>query len=244
MEPLAKPQAKPIAILQFSPTVEPGYFAEYLDAHGHRHTVLRIDQGEAVPAASTAFAGIGLLGGPMSANDALPWVAPVLDLIRDALSHEVPVIGHCLGGQLMAKALGAAVTRNPVREIGWGALRAEDSPAARSWLGDISEVRAYQWHNETFALPQGAQRVLTGDYCTNQAFVLGPHLGMQCHVEITPAMIDAWSADWFADVARLGPLPPSVQTPDAMRAELASSLAEMRQVSDRLYATWCLGLRH
>jgi len=243
VKPAVKPSTKPIAILQFSPTVEPGYFAEYLEAHAHPYKVLRIDLADAVPASSEDFAGISLLGGPMSVNDSLPWIAQVLALIRDAMAREVPVIGHCLGGQLMAKALGAPVTRNPVREIGWGELKAEDSEAARTWLGELSGVRAYQWHKETFALPQGAQRVLTGDYCGNQAFVVGPHLGMQCHVEITPEMIDAWSADWFEDVARLGPLPPSVQTPDAMQAELGTSLAAMRKVSDRLYATWCKGLR-
>ena len=136
------------------------------------------------------------MGGPMSVNDDLPWIAPALALIRDADRRRIPVIGHCLGGQLMSKAFGAAVTRNPVKEIGWGKITAVDSEATKDWLGETlsanRELLAFHWHGETFAMPNGAQRILASAACPNQAWVRGPHLAMQCHVEMTPSMIASW----------------------------------------------------
>ena len=94
---------KPVAIFRFSPTEGPGHFGQWLDAQGVPRKLFALDRGEGVPADSRAFGGIGMMGGPMSANEDLPWNAPLLGLLRDAVSADVPVIGHCLGGQLLAK---------------------------------------------------------------------------------------------------------------------------------------------
>ena len=117
---------KPVAIFRHSPSEGPAYFATFLDAHAVPWTLIRIDTGEAVPRSPAGHSGLCFMGGPMSVNDDLPWIPPVLDLIRDAVEQDVPVIGHCLGGQLMAKALGGTVSRNPVKEIGWGEVCATD----------------------------------------------------------------------------------------------------------------------
>jgi len=109
---------KPVAIFRFSPTEGPGHFGDWLDAQYIAWQVIALDRGDAVPADPRAFAGIGMMGGPMSANDDLPWNAPLLGLLRSAVDADVPVIGHCLGGQLFAKALGAQVTRTVTPEIG------------------------------------------------------------------------------------------------------------------------------
>ncbi|MDH4182026.1 MAG: type 1 glutamine amidotransferase, partial [Betaproteobacteria bacterium] len=110
---------RPVAIFRFSPGDEPGRFAHWLDAHGVPWRLIALHEGEVVPADARAFAGIGTMGGPMSVNDALPWVAPMEALMRDAVAAGVPVIGHCLGGQLLAKALGAKVGTARTTEIGW-----------------------------------------------------------------------------------------------------------------------------
>ena len=109
---------KPVAIFRHAPTEGPGYFATYLDRYGVPWEVIGIDEGEAVPAGAERFSGLVFMGGPMSVNDDLPWIAPALKLIRAAAGGGVPVLGHCLGGQLMARALGGEITRNPVKEIG------------------------------------------------------------------------------------------------------------------------------
>lgn len=76
------------------------------------------------------------MGGPMSVNDDLPWIDPELTLIRQAVANDIPVLGHCLGGQLISKALGGVVGKNPVKEIGWGEVSVADNPVAREWFGE------------------------------------------------------------------------------------------------------------
>lgn len=234
----------PVLIFRHSPTEGPGYFTTFLDRHGIPWELVRIDAGDAVPANLNGVSGLCLMGGPMSVNDDLPWIPPVLTLIREAVAGDIPVIGHCLGGQLMAKALGGSVGRNPVKEIGWGEARVDASDTADTWLGDFrGDATVFQWHGETFTLPPGAVRLLHNEWCANQMFALGPHLAMQCHVEMTPEMIAAWCDSWQGEVAGLPALPPPVQTPRQMQAETAHRLPAMRRLADRLYAVWIGGLR-
>ena len=108
---------KPVAIFRHSPTEGPGYFATYLDSRDLPWRLVALDRGEPVPADPQDFSGLVFMGGPMSVNDDLPWIEPVLALIRGATAGGVPVLGHCLGGQLMSKALGGSVGRNRVKEI-------------------------------------------------------------------------------------------------------------------------------
>ena len=232
---------EPVAIFRHSPTEGPGYFATYLDAHGIPWRLVKLDQGEAVPAGTAGFSGLCFMGGPMSANDALPWIAPVLALIRAAVAEDLPVIGHCLGGQLLAKALGGTVSRSPVKEIGWGRVRIEQNGAAREWFGDLREFLSFHWHGETFSIPAGAVQVAASDYCANQAFILGRHIGMQCHVEMTAELIRSWCRDWERElVSRAGP---SVQTPDEMLAAVEEKVRALQAVADLLYDCWAAGLR-
>ena len=107
---------RPIAIFRFSPTEGPAYFAEWLDAHGLAWQLIALDAGASVPTDPRAFAGIGMMGGPMSVNDGLAWTAPLGALLRDSVDARVPVLGHCLGGQLFAQALGARVARTATPE--------------------------------------------------------------------------------------------------------------------------------
>jgi GMP synthase-like glutamine amidotransferase len=181
----------------------------------------------------------------MSVNDPLPWIAQECALIRDAAGKNIPVIGHCLGGQLMSKAFGGSITKNPLKEIGWGSAHIEDNDVARHWLGSNANSDAltvFQWHGETFSIPPGATRILGNDYCANQTFALGPHLAMQCHVEMTPEMIARWCKSWDEEVAGLSALPDSVQTPQQMQAETGTHLTAMRRLADQLYSVWIAGL--
>ncbi|MEY2631380.1 MAG: hypothetical protein RIR00_34 [Pseudomonadota bacterium] len=234
----------PVAIFRHSPTEGPGYFAIFLEAHRIPWKLFAIDQGEAVPDHADGFSGLCFMGGPMSVNDPLPWIEPVCALIRDAVSKDIPVIGHCLGGQLMSKALGGQVSRNPVKEIGWSRVQPQRKASTAAWLGDYTapEAVAFQWHGETFSLPEGAELLLSNGDCQHQAFVLGPHLGMQCHVEMTPEMIATWCRQWAEEAAAVAHLP-SVQTPEQMLGDIPARLPVMRQLAEPLYAQWIKGLK-
>ena len=234
---------KPVAIFRHMSTEGPAYFATYLERRSIPYQVIKIDAGEPVPADASAFAGLCFMGGPMSVNDDLPWIGQELSLIRDAVARDVPVLGHCLGGQLMAKALGAPVTRNPVKEIGWGAVEVLDQPAARHWLGDdLRSFLSFHWHGETFAIPDGATRLMASPWCANQAFALGPHFAMRCHVEMTPEMIRTWCRDWAKEVEALAGRMASVQAPAEMESGIDDKVRALNAVADRIYHRWVSGL--
>ncbi len=232
---------KPVAIFRHSPGEGPGYFATFLDHHSVPWRLIRIDASAPVPTDPEPFSGLVFMGGPMSVNDPLPWIEQELALIRAAVAKGVPVLGHCLGGQLMAKALGAPVTKNPRKEIGWGAVDVTDNPEARAWFGELSGFTSFHWHGETFGIPVGATRILSSTACANQAFALGPHLGMQCHVEMTTEMIDEWGRIGAEEIAD-NPCS-TVQQPDAMLADASRHLATLHEVAGRLYTRWIDGLK-
>jgi GMP synthase-like glutamine amidotransferase len=235
---------RPVAVFRYSDTEGPGHFATFLDAHRVAWKLVKLDQGEAVPASSEPFAGLGFMGGPMSANDDLPWTEPVLALMREARARGVPMIGHCLGGQMMSRALGGEVGANPVKEIGWNRVKVEDSPLARRWFGDdLREFTTFQWHGETFTIPPGAERILSGEHCPNQAYVLDDrHLGLQCHVEMTPEMIASWIASGRSEV-QASLASPAVQSVERIAGETAERLPALSSAADRLYGRWIMNLR-
>lgn len=177
----------------------------------------------------------------MSVNDDLAWIPPLLDLIRQMMAADKPVIGHCLGGQLMSRALGGTVTANPRKEIGWGTVRVIDSPLARAWLGDTQQFDSFHWHGETFSIPEGATRILESAACANQAFVLGKHLGMQCHVEMTKAMIKAWCESGAEEIRDASPAE-TVQSPAAMQIDIERRLESLSAHAELLYTRWIEGL--
>jgi GMP synthase-like glutamine amidotransferase len=233
---------RPVAIFRHSPTEGPGYFATFLDRHRIPWRLVTVDQGEPVPAGLPAFSGLVFMGGPMSVNDDLPWIPPALELIRRAVAAEVPVLGHCLGGQLMSKALGGAVGRNPVKEIGWGEVRVLDNDPARDWLGpELKSFVSFHWHGESFTIPQGATRIMESAWCPNQAYVLGRNLAMQCHVEMTEELVRSWCRYGAREIA--ASRSPSVQSARAMRRHIETRIAALHGVADILYNRWIAGLK-
>jgi GMP synthase-like glutamine amidotransferase len=234
---------KPVAIFRHSPTEGPGYFATYLDAHGIPWRLIAVDGGEAVPAGPGEFSGLVFMGGPMSVNDDLPWIPPVLELIRRGVAQQTPVLGHCLGGQLMSRALGGKVGRNPVKEIGWGDVEVADNPVARDWFGPgLQRFESFHWHGETFSIPPGGVRIMGNRNCENQGFVIGNSLGMQCHVEMTEQLIDSWCETGAGEIEQSRESP-AVQTAGQMKAKMQEKIVAMRRVADRLYDRWVKGLK-
>ena len=233
---------KPVAVFRHTPTEGPGYFATFLQNKNIPLELIKIDEGAPVPENPSAYAGLVLMGGPMSVNDDLPWIPPLLQLIRAAVQQDIPVLGHCLGGQLIAKALGASVTANPIKEIGWGEVSVVDSPVARAWF-DVapSTFLSFHWHGETFSIPAGATRILESAYCANQAYAMGKHLGMQCHVEMTREMIETWCAVGQDEIAAAHS--PAVQTSEQMALEMGTKLTALNAVAAQLYSRWIQGLK-
>jgi GMP synthase-like glutamine amidotransferase len=232
---------KPVAIFRHAPSEGPGYFATFLDSHGIPWQLFSIDAGDALPADVRQFSGLVFMGGPMSVNDDLPWIPHSLALIRQAEQADIPVLGHCLGGQLMAKALGGVVGRNPVKEIGWGEVVVADNATAKAWFGEGKKFDAFHWHGETFTIPPGATCILGNLHCANQAFALGKHLGMQCHIEMTEEMVREWCELGKEEIASAS-TSPAVQQPAEILENLAERVKTLNAAAKKTYNKWIEGL--
>ena len=232
---------KPVAIFRHAPNEGPGYFATFLDTRGIPWQLFRIDAGDVLPTDVRQFSGLVFMGGPMSVNDDLPWITPSLELIRQAAQADIPVLGHCLGGQLMAKALGGVVGRTPVKEIGWGQVEVAGNATAKAWLGEEEKFDAFHWHGETFTIPPGATGILGNAHCANQAFALGKHLGMQCHIEMTEQMVREWCELGEEEIASAN-TSPAVQPPAEILENLAERVKTLNSVAQKTYMKWIQGL--
>lgn len=227
---------KPIYIFRHTPPEGPGYFGDFLERQQIPYRVIGVDVGEALPTSLDDTSALVFMGGPMSVNDALPWIEPELALIRQAVAAGMPVLGHCLGGQLISKALGGTVQANPVKEFGWFDVMQHNSTAAQSWLSGLpQQFPVFHWHGESFSLPSGADLILSSAGCRHQAFVIGNTLALQCHVEMTAAMVREWAE---LDPHAIAHATPTIQTWAQMSEQLEARIATLQHHADQLYLRW------
>ena len=141
----------------------------------------------------------------------------------------------------MSKALGGTVVANQHKEIGWGRVDVADDEPARAWFGDTRGFLAFHWHGETFSIPPGAARLASSPHCANQAFALGKHLGLQCHVEMTEEMIKSWCESGKREIERSACA--TVQPVSEIGSHLRVRVAVLNGVAARLYDRWITGLK-
>jgi GMP synthase-like glutamine amidotransferase len=177
-----------IAILQHVDFEGPAEIGNWCRQTGAEYGICRLFLGDALPKAEeTDF--LVILGGPMSVLDDLPWLEEERQLIRAFISQGKPVLGVCLGGQQIAKALGADILQGSNREAGWLPIRTMKSET----LGELpEELVVFHWHGEQFGLPEGAERLFASDVCPNQGFVYKENvIGLQFHFESTQESIES-----------------------------------------------------
>ncbi|MBI5333811.1 MAG: type 1 glutamine amidotransferase [Burkholderiales bacterium] len=227
-----------VAIFQHHPHQGPGFLLHVLQGAGLRPELFDPDERSDRPADLRGFAGLVVLGSDHSVNEDRPWIHHERALVRQAVRDGIPVMGHCFGSQLLAQALGARVGRSCRPQIGWKRLRA--TPEGRELLGQ-AEVWSFNWHYEAFGIPRGATRVLAGAQGLNKGFVLGPHMGFQCHFEVTQETIEDWCAEGAKEVA--GRDEPTVQSIEQMLSQAPQVLPDMHATARRVYARWIEGVR-
>ncbi|WP_083239039.1 type 1 glutamine amidotransferase [Methyloceanibacter superfactus] len=177
------------------------------------------------------------LGGTMSVNDPLPWIEDELSLIRQGQARGMPMLGHCLGSQLISKALGGTVAPMPAKEIGWHTVTRSERSGADAWLGDVpDQFDILIWHHDAFTLPPGADPLYSSPFCPDQAFVLGNTLATVAHIEVTAPLLREWLSIYGHDIA---PVSASVQDIEQIRHRLDERVQEMHDtLTDRLYDRW------
>lgn len=214
----------------------PGYLGQFLDRNDIEYQVLKVDQNEAIPSSIDGASALVFMGGAMSANDDLHWIPKTLDLIRQAQRNDIPMLGHCLGGQLICKALGGNVTKNIVQEIGWLPVDVvkENTP---KWCHELpSTLNVFHWHEETFSIPQNAAHIFESATCPNQGFQIGHTIALQFHLEILPEMVSEW-ASRFLDESYIPST--SIQSRQTMIDNLTEKAESSKRVAERIYSHWC-----
>ncbi|GAA0765415.1 type 1 glutamine amidotransferase [Ideonella azotifigens] len=228
---------KPVALLQHDKTQRPGFLLDYLEEVGIEHRLICPEQGDSLPRDPRDFSGIVMLGSNRSVNEPLPWIHDELALAQAALRADIPLLGHCFGGQMIAKAMGARVSTNAWANIGWNHLQV--TPAGRRLFGE-QPVVAFNWHYDTFEIPAGAQRLLFGRHCLNKAFGMGKHLAFQCHFEVTEAIVREWCHESALELAHAAG--PAAQSREEILRQLKTCLPQLHASARHIYRHWVASL--
>jgi GMP synthase-like glutamine amidotransferase len=229
----------PVLIFRHIECEGPGYLADFLDRQKIPFNMVCIDQNDPIPEQLDNISGLVLMGGSMSVNDDLPWIEPELKLIKQAVEKNLPVLGHCLGGQLISKALGGSISKNPVKEIGWHYVEnveQANNEQANSWLASVpTRFEAFHWHGETFSVPDGATTILKSEQCENQAFCINNTLALQCHIEMTADMVTQWVDLYGHELDETGS---HIQSANEILASLQTRIDAMQTIADCVYTKW------
>jgi GMP synthase-like glutamine amidotransferase len=179
-------------------------------------------------------------------EEAHPFLRGEDAFIRQALSQSVPFLGICLGGQLLAKALGGRVVRNPVKEIGWHGIELDQQGQRDPLFAGLPDrFTVFQWHGDTFSLPNGTSRLARSQACENQAFRYGfggIAYALQFHLEVTPPMIGQWAREYAGELAE------AVEPAEAARMleQAPARCEQLHPLSRRVFQNFChlVQLRH
>ncbi|MDP8243912.1 MAG: type 1 glutamine amidotransferase [Candidatus Hinthialibacter antarcticus] len=195
---------KPVLFLQNITLEGPGTIGSFFDERNISYTVRDLYAGSQVPAQPGGYCAVIVLGGPMNADDddKYSYLTDEKRFLCACVDQSVPVLGICLGAQLLARALGARVFKNKTSEIGWMDVRLTEAGQASPLMKGLgSPLSVFQWHGDTSEVPEGGQHLAESAACINQAFRFGPTAyGLQFHLEVTCSEAAKWAEAYLPDI--------------------------------------------
>jgi GMP synthase-like glutamine amidotransferase len=220
----------------------PGRLGEFLSSKGILPDVIELENGDHLPRKPDNYRFIIILGGPMNVyeEDKFPYLRDEDRLIKDAIERGVPILGICLGAQLIAKAAGAKVLANPVKEIGWYNVQlTKEGMEDPLFRGLDREFSVFQWHGDTFFIPEGGVMLAGSILCKSQAFRYRSAYGLQFHLEVTEGMIKEWIGSYQGELDSLKDIidPARIigETPKEMPAYTKNSKTIFKNLGDILH---------
>lgn len=229
-----------VLIVQHVSVEGPGLLRDVLESAGASTHTIRVDRGMPVPRTLTGYAGLVVMGGPMGVYETAeyPHLRDELALIEDAIGRAAPVIGICLGSQLLAAALGARVEPGERKEIGWFDVHLSAAGRSDAAFASCPPVfRALHWHGDVFELPAGAVSLARSELTTHQAFRAGANaLGLLFHLEARPAQV-AEMARVFADELAAAGVDAA-----ALSAASDAAAARIEPVAKHVFGSWAAAL--
>ncbi|MEI8011923.1 MAG: gamma-glutamyl-gamma-aminobutyrate hydrolase family protein [Candidatus Omnitrophota bacterium] len=222
-----------VHVLQHVAFEDIGSIASWLDARKAVVSYTRFFNGEVLPEIA-ALDLVIVMGGPMSVNDEvrLPWLKQEKEFIRAVMKAGIPLLGICLGAQLIASASGARVYGHSYKEIGWFSIIAQQGNPPENFIFPPASL-VFHWHGETFDLPPGAVRLARSEVCVNQAFQIGRKvMGLQFHLEMTPPHVDKMITNGVMEMVP----GPYVQTSAEIRSAMPPRYEHNNRLMDRILA--------
>ncbi len=227
---------KPVRIFRHIACEGPGYLGTLLEQQQIPYEIVCVDDNQPVPQNLDDVSGLVFMGGSMSVNDPLDWIADEVNLIQAARQQDMPMLGICLGSQLIAKALGVTVGKGEGKEIGWANVHKVHPLQNDGWFDGLDRTfSAFHWHGDTFPIPEGATLLLESDCYAHQAFSIGNTLALQFHLEMTAAMVREWVGLYQEEVHSGDPC---VQAEATLLAETDTRTRELNVVADVVFMNW------
>ncbi|MEQ6470905.1 type 1 glutamine amidotransferase [Comamonas sp. wu1-DMT] len=225
---------KPVAILQHEASQGPGILLDHLHQQDIAHVLIDPCAEGAAPANARDYRGIIVLGSNHCANEQLLWIDEERCLLQSALQYDIPVLGHCFGAQMLARAMGAGVWRNPCANIGWSEVRI--TPCAQQLMNLPAQATIFNWHYDTFDIPTAARRTMYGQHCLNKGFVHGRQWAFQGHLEVTADSVRQWCGEGHDEL--LQARGPAVQSEAQILDRLPQHIDQLHAMALRTYKAW------
>lgn len=229
-----------LLVFQHVPYEILGIFNPLLKQAGFRIRYVNYGRDPKARPSLDSYNGIVILGGPMNVDqvDKYPHLQIEVELIQEAVEKEIPVLGICLGAQLIAKALGAPVRKNPAKEIGWYDITPNEAGLQDPLFKHFETTRKiFQWHGDTFDIPDGAVPLASSPTCPNQAFRFGHHIyGFQFHLEVDEGLIHNWldRPAYRQEIENLG----GSISPETIREETAQYINQANELGEDVFKSF------
>ena len=231
---------KPFRIFTHAACEPPGYIGELLDKLGFDYDHVCLFDDKQVPMQLDDVSALVFMGGPGNVNEPTSWMKQEFDLIRQANTANIPMLGICLGAQLMSVSLGGRVWESNTVEVGWHQVTLLDSAKSYPYFESIPEsFTVFQWHAHIFSPPLQAVEVATSECSPCQAYILGPHLALQFHLEMSSDVIEALTDKYAEDLVGDSSC---VQNREQIMRDIDNQCAATFKLADQMLTPWFQGI--
>ena len=227
---------KPVRLFRHTNCSIPGYLCRFLEDRGVPFEIACIGEGVHVPDSLDDVSGLVFMGGPGDVNSPVSWMQEEQATIKKAAKHGTPVLGVCLGAQMMSKALGGHASSDYKLEVGWHHVETVAGAEDNSWFKNLpARFEVFQWHAHEFTLPPGATALLTSRCTPCQAFSAGNMLAMQFHLEINTSTVRSLTQQYAGDISTVSDC---VQQAGELCSQLDEHVSHLHATADAIYSNW------